>query len=99
QEKMPKIFTAIILLAGMAIALYVSGNGSPVYALIMAQASSMFAVPLIAIGLLLVLNNKELMGKYKNTLVQNILAFAGFILICVLVYFMYAKLIGYVGSM
>ncbi len=99
EEKMPKIFTAIILLAGMAIAMYVSGSGSPVYALIMAQASSMLAVPLIAIGLLLVLNNKKIMGKYKNTLFQNILAIASFVLVCVLVYIMYGKLIGYVGNM
>ncbi len=99
EEKMPKIFTTIILLAGMTIAMYVSGSGSPVYALIMAQASSMLAVPLIAIGLLLVLNNKKIMGKYKNTLFQNILAIASFVLVCVLVYIMYGKLIGYVGNM
>ncbi len=99
EEKMPKLFTTIILIVGMAIALYVSGNGSPVYSLIMAQASSILAVPLIAIGLYLVLNNKEIMGKYKNTNFQNVLAIAGFVLICVLVYIMYGKLIGYVGNM
>ncbi len=100
DEKMPKVFTTLILLVGMGIAIYVSSDvGSPVYSLILAQASSMLAVPLIAIGLLLVLNRKDVMGKHKNTLFQNILAIAGFILICILVYIMYGKLIGYFSAM
>ncbi len=99
EEKMPKVFTTVILLAGMAIALYVSGNGSPVYSLIMAQASSILAVPLIAVGLFLVLNNKEVMGEHRNSKLQNVLAIAGFALICMLVYIMYGKLIGYITNM
>lgn len=85
-----------ILIAGMSIAVYVSSDiGSPVYSLILAQASSILAVPLIAIGLLLIANRKDVMGKYKNTPFQNILAIIGFVLTCVLVYIMYIKLIGY----
>ncbi|MGJ8716215.1 MAG: Nramp family divalent metal transporter [Maribacter stanieri] len=93
NEKMPKVFTAIILLAGMVIAVFFRGN--VIYALIMAQASSILGVPLIAIGLFLVLNSKSIMGKYKNSILQNIMAVIGFILISALVYFMYGKLIGY----
>jgi len=96
DEKMPKVFTVIILLMGMFIATVFKGN--IIYALIMAQASSMLGVPLIAIGLLLVLNNKEIMPECKNTLWQNVLAFAGLALICVLVYFMFGKIVGYLGS-
>ncbi|MBD0777588.1 Nramp family divalent metal transporter [Maribacter sp. ANRC-HE7] len=93
NEKMPKVFTAVILLAGMVIAVFFRGN--VIYALIMAQASSILGVPLIAMGLFLVLNNKSIMGKYKNSILQNFMALVGFILISVLVYFMYGKLIGY----
>ena len=100
DEKMPKVFTVLILLAGMGIAMYVtSDGGSAVYSLILAQASSMLAVPLIAIGLILIANRKDVMGDYKNTLLQNILAIIGFVLICVLVYIMYGKLIGYFAAM
>ncbi len=96
DEKIPKTFTIIILIAGMSIAVYVSSDiGSSVYSLILAQASSILAVPLIAIGLLLIANRKDVMGKYKNTPFQNILAIIGFVLICFLVYIMYIKLIGY----
>ncbi|MCF6224633.1 MAG: divalent metal cation transporter [Flavobacteriaceae bacterium] len=96
DEKMPKVFTILILLIGMGISVYVSSDiGNAVYSLILAQASSMLAVPLIAIGLLLIANRKDVMGKYKNTIFQNILAIIGFVLICVLVYIMYSKLLGY----
>ncbi|WP_339838112.1 Nramp family divalent metal transporter [uncultured Maribacter sp.] len=95
NEKMPKVFTAVILLAGMVIAVFFKVN--VIYALIMAQASSILSVPLIAIGLFLVLNNKSIMGNYRNNIVQNFMAIVGFVLICVLVYFMYGKLIGYLA--
>ncbi len=100
DEKMPKIFTVLILIVGLVIATFVSnGLGSPVYSLIIAQASSMLAVPLIAIGLLLILNREDVMGKYKNTIFQNSIAIVGLILICILVYIMYGKLIGYFTQM
>lgn len=97
NEKMPKVFTIGILLLGMLIAVFFEGN--VIYALIMAQASTIFAVPLIAIGLYLVLNNKEIMGDYRNNKWQNTLAIFGFILISIMVYYMYTKLIGFLGSL
>ena len=97
NEKMPKIFTAVILVLGMVVAMFFKGN--IIYALVMAQASSIFAVPLIAIGIFLILNNKKVMGKLRNNLLQNVLAIMGFILISVVVYYMYTKLIGFMGSL
>lgn len=81
---------------GIGIATYVSSDiGNPVYSLIMAQASSILAVPLIAVGLILVLNRKDIMGKYRNNTFQNVLATLGFLLMCVLVYIMFTKLLTY----
>lgn len=97
SEKMPKIFTLLILLMGMLIAVFFRGN--VIYALIMAQASSIFAVPLIGMGLLLLLNNNKVMGEYRNNAVQNVIAVLGFILISIMVYYMYTKLIGFMGSL
>jgi len=90
NEKMPKIFTAIILLIGMFVAIFFRGN--VIYALIIAQASSMMAVPLIAIGLLFILNNKKVMGEYRNTTLKNIIAILGFVSVSVMVYFMFQKI-------
>ncbi|MEZ4810710.1 MAG: Nramp family divalent metal transporter [Allomuricauda sp.] len=100
NEKMPKMFTILILLAGMLVSIYVANYlGNPVYSLILAQASSMLSVPLIAIGLLLIINSKGIMGKYRNSLFQNLIGFAGFIVICILVYVMYGRLTDYINAM
>jgi Mn2+/Fe2+ NRAMP family transporter len=96
NQKMPKIFTIIILLVGMLVAVFFKGNA--VYALILAQASSILAVPLIAIGLFLIVNSKKVMGALKNNLWQNILAVLGFILISIMVYYMYGKFISFIHS-
>lgn len=97
NEKMPKIFISVILLLGMVIAVFFRGN--VIYALIMAQASSIFAVPLIAVGLFLMLNNKKVMGKHRNNKTQNTIAIFGFILISIMVYYMYHKLITTIGTL
>lgn len=96
NEKMPKLFTSIALLAGMIVAVFFRGNA--IYALIMAQAASILAVPLIVLGVFLILNNKKIMGRYKNNLWQNILAVIGFVLISIMVYLMYSRLITYINS-
>ena len=95
NEKAPKIFTIIILLTGMLIAVFFKGN--IIYALIMAQASSLFGVPLIAIGLMLLANNKEVMGEKVNNKWQNGAGIFGFLLISIMVYYMYNKLILFLG--
>jgi Mn2+/Fe2+ NRAMP family transporter len=96
NEKMPKVFTAVILLLGMLIAVFFRGDA--IYALIMAQASTIMAVPLIAIGMYLILNSKQVMGKFRNNTWQNVLAIFGFILISIIVYFLYAKFITFLSA-
>jgi Mn2+/Fe2+ NRAMP family transporter len=97
NQKMPKIFTSVILLLGMLVAVLFRGNA--IYALILASASSIFAVPLIAAGIFLVLNSKKVMGRYRNNIWQNILAVFGFILISLMVYYMYYRLVTYLNSL
>ena len=96
NDKWPKIFTSVILLTGMLVAVFFRGN--VIYALIMAQASSMMAVPIIAIGLFLILNSEKVMGKYKNTVLQNVIAIIGLISISVMIYFMFQKLNMFINS-
>ena len=91
-----KIFIIAVLLIGMLVAVFFRGN--VIYAMIMAQASSMLAVPLIAIGLFLVLNNKKVMGDQRNNLLQNIIAIAGFIVISLMVFFMYQNMVTYIRT-
>jgi len=92
NEKMPRLFTIGILLLGMLVAVFFRGNA--IYALIMAQASSILGVPIIAMGLFLLLNNKKVMSINRNNIVQNSIAVFGFLLISVIVFFMAQKLKG-----
>lgn len=96
NDPVTKIFTMAVLLIGMIVAVFFSGNA--VYALILAQASSMLAVPLIALGLFLILNNKRLMGKHRNNTIQNIIAITAFIVITLMVFYMYQNLSIYLRS-
>ncbi len=97
NEKAPKIFTSIILLTGMLIAVFFRGD--IIYTLIIAQAFSMLAVPLIAIGMFIILNNRKVMGSFRNNTIQNILAVFGFLLVSVMVYYLYSRIISFLGSM
>jgi Mn2+/Fe2+ NRAMP family transporter len=96
NDRSTKIFIIAILLIGMLVALLFRGN--TIYALIMAQASSILAVPLIAIGLILILNDKKVMGDYRNNVLQNMIALAGFAVVCIMVYFMYQNLVGFIKA-
>jgi Mn2+/Fe2+ NRAMP family transporter len=95
HQKAPKIFSSIIMLVGMCVALFFKGN--VVYAIVLAQASSIFAVPTIAIGMILILNNKNIMENLRNNLLHNILAVFGIVLILMMVYNLYHKIIKFLG--
>ncbi len=87
----PRLFALIIMLAGMLIAVFYGGN--PVEALVLAQAATLLAVPAVAIGLFLVLNNRKVMGIHANNLWQNALAVFGLLLILVMSYTTYGRLV------
>ncbi|MBN1560038.1 Nramp family divalent metal transporter [candidate division KSB1 bacterium] len=90
EEKAPRAFAILAMLIGMSIAVFFKGN--IVHALVVAQASTLFAVPAVAIGLFLISNNKKVMGHYANSWKQNIIAIFGLILIFLMVYFKYHQL-------
>ncbi len=97
EEKAPKLFTALIMLVGMVIAVFFRGN--IVYALVLAQASTLFAVPSVAIGLFLIANNKKVMGTMANNRWQNLIAGVGLVLILLMVYRVYQQLISKIASL
>jgi NRAMP (natural resistance-associated macrophage protein)-like metal ion transporter len=96
NDRVTRLFIIAILLIGMLVAVFFRGNY--IYALIMAQASSMLAVPLIAIALILMLNNKKVMGNYRNSLLQSIIASAGLIVVIIMVISMFHNLVDYIHT-
>ena len=67
-----KAIWLVVLLFGMAAVCTL--GASPTEIILFAQAANAFLLPITAVLLLVVSNNKKVMGKYKNGVVLNILA-------------------------
>lgn len=70
---------AFVIVTGFALALL---GGSPTEAIVLAQAANGLLLPLIAIFLLFVVNDSELMGSFRNRRAANLL---GVIVVCVVI--------------
>ncbi len=100
EARAPRLLAAAGMLIGMVIALYLLTVDRNVVAhLIVAQASTLFAVPAVAIGLFLVANNRKVMGSFANSRAQNGAALFGMALIFLMVYYKYAQLFGLLKKM
>ena len=70
--------TAAVLITGMLVALYVIRTGvKPVGAIVMAQAVTVIAAPLMAGVLLWLCNRKEYMGEHRNGPLLNVCGWRG----------------------
>ena len=82
QDLGPKLCATAVLLTGMAVAMFVIKSGTkPVAAIVMAQAVTVIASPLMAGVLLWLTNSQALIGNLKNNAVTNIIASLGFLLL------------------
>ncbi len=82
QDRWPRLLTAAVLLTGMGVALYVIKTGiKPVTAIVMAQAVTVIAAPLIAGVMLYLTNLKAVMGDRCNSLWMNLAAGTGLLLL------------------
>lgn len=70
DDNKAKLMGIIVVIFGTALAI---ANVKPIQIIVFAQATSGFFLPFIAALLLFVSNNKKIMGKYTNTMLQNIL--------------------------
>ncbi|MFA1820828.1 Nramp family divalent metal transporter [Virgibacillus oceani] len=82
KNKKVKIAIIAVMLFGSIIAI-IFGR-APVNLIIFAQAITIVAVPFIAIALLVVANDEKIMGDLKNTLLKNIIAIIGLIVLILL---------------
>lgn len=82
RNKKVKIAIIAVMLFGSIIAIIF--GGAPVNLIIFAQAITIIAVPFIAIAMLVVANDKKIMGDLKNTVLKNIIAIIGLIVLILL---------------
>ncbi len=82
EDKWPRYLTAVVLLIGMGVALFVNKTGTEhLTAIVMAQAVTVIAAPLLAGVLLWLCNCKDIMGKDRNGWLANSLGALGFVML------------------
>jgi Mn2+/Fe2+ NRAMP family transporter len=86
QSKPTKILTTVALLLGSAVAIAVLQTSvSPTWSIIIAQASTLLAVPLAAVILIYLTSSKRVMGDLRNGPVTLILGIAGLVVVLLLI--------------
>ncbi len=78
----PRLLTVAVLLTGMGVAIYVISSGEkPVNAIVLAQAITVVAAPLMAGALWWLTSRRDLMGEHANGPLMHLLAGLGFALL------------------
>ncbi len=82
SDRWPRLFTVVVLLVGMTVAILALRTGQrPVTLIIFGQALTVLGNPLMAITLLWLANRKDVMGVHRNRLLVNILGLAGLLIV------------------
>lgn len=88
KDKWTKRLTAVVLLTGMVVALIVIQTGqSPVAAIVMAQAVTIIAAPLLAAAMLWLTNQKHIMEQDRNSPGLNFAAGLGFVMLLAMAWY------------
>jgi manganese transport protein len=82
SDRWSRLFTVVVLLIGMLVAVLALRTGQkPVNLIIFGQALTVIGNPLMAATILWLANRKDIMGERRNTLLLNILGGIGFIVV------------------
>lgn len=82
SDRSSRIFTVVVLLVGMVVAILALRTGQrPVKLIIFGSALTVIGNPLMAATILWLANNKAIMGRHRNNLLQNILGGIGFLVV------------------
>lgn len=67
-----RIFTALGMGVGMAAGIYTLLTGTPIEGIVLAQKTTILAVPLCALVMIILANDRRVVGEYRNSLVCNV---------------------------
>lgn len=84
SDKKVKIMIILVMTFGSLVALLF--GQAPVNMIIFAQAITIVVVPLIAIAILVIANDKKIMGDLKNSLASNVIAIIGLVVLIILAF-------------
>ncbi|MBN2293580.1 MAG: Nramp family divalent metal transporter [Pirellulales bacterium] len=99
SDRLPRIFTVVVMLIGMVVALASRLTGlSTINLIIFGQALTVLGNPLMALSLLWLANQKDIMGDRQNTWKTNLLGGIGLLVVLfvavVMVWRIYLKVSG-----
>lgn len=83
QSKQFKIIAGLACLVGLTVPIF---GANPIDAQILSQVFNVFVLPLVILAIIILLNNKELMGKYKASVLMNVGMSLAFIFACIVSY-------------
>ncbi len=82
SDRLPRIFTVVVMLVGMTVALLALRSGKkPIELIIFGQALTVLGNPLMALALLWLANQKDIMGDRRNSWIINVLGGFGFLVV------------------
>tara|TARA_R110000851_G_scaffold321210_3_gene486458 strand:+ start:1713 stop:2987 length:1275 start_codon:yes stop_codon:yes gene_type:complete len=82
-SKQFKIITAVACLFALIVPIF---GANPIEMQILSQVFNVFVLPLVILGVILLINNKKLMGKYKASIFLNIGLYAAFLFSIIISY-------------
>lgn len=82
-SKQFKIITGIACLIGLAVPIF---GANPIQAQILTQVFNVFILPLVIIGIIILINKKDLMGEHKAGIALNIGMILSLIFACIISY-------------
>ncbi|MCF7973117.1 MAG: Nramp family divalent metal transporter [Phycisphaerae bacterium] len=81
-QRWPRHFTVLVLVIGMTVAMLALRTGQkPIKLIIMGQALTVFGNPLMAVTILWLANQRDIMGEHRNGWCANILGGLGLVLV------------------
>ena len=78
-----KLITGLACIVGLIVPIF---GYNPINAQIISQVFNVFVLPLVIIGIIILLNRKELMGVYRASIKMNIGMFMALIFACIISY-------------
>lgn len=90
-----RIFTAIAMLVGIFAGYYSLSTGTALEGIVIAQKTTILAVPIVALVMILLANNRKVVGENRNSLVFNIWAGLAFLVLLRMNYLRLAEIFGW----
>ncbi len=83
KSKQFRIITAIACIVALTVPIF---GANPINAQILSQVFNVFVLPLVIIGIIILLNRENLMGKHKASFLLNVGMFMALVFSCVISY-------------